>query len=144
MSESTEEEKKNGAIGCGTLIACAVLYAMCSGGDDTPIATQSATAPPPAASAPKRWFEGGTLHKAKLSEWRNADAGNKLATAADWVLAFGDIKKAVMESGDVDNSKKFAQDLVTCIDKGDEGRVQGPDTKVAELAAICGTLMGWK
>jgi hypothetical protein len=35
------------------------------------------------APNPPQWYEGGTLHRASLSEWRAADEHNKLATAAD-------------------------------------------------------------
>jgi len=33
------------------------------------------------------WVEGGNLHKATVSEWKNANQQNRLATAADWLSA---------------------------------------------------------
>ncbi|WP_425236982.1 hypothetical protein [Ulvibacterium sp.] len=31
------------------------------------------------------WFKGGTLHKAKIIDWKSATERNKLATCADFV-----------------------------------------------------------
>jgi hypothetical protein len=35
----------------------------------------------------RKWYEGGTLHNAKMRTWRRASYENKLATAADFVTA---------------------------------------------------------
>jgi len=35
----------------------------------------------------KKWYTGGTLHKATVSDWRKASSENKLATASDWLSA---------------------------------------------------------
>src|SRR5688572_4009827 len=35
-----------------------------------------------AASTSQAWYEGGTLHHAKMKEWSRAEYANKLATAA--------------------------------------------------------------
>ena len=35
----------------------------------------------------KEWYEGGTLHKASVAQWHNADEHNSIATAGDWVHA---------------------------------------------------------
>ena len=32
------------------------------------------------------WYVGGTLHKAKVSEWKSATEKNKLATCADFMV----------------------------------------------------------
>ena len=34
-----------------------------------------------------QWYSGGTLHNASGLEWQQADASNRLATAADMVAA---------------------------------------------------------
>jgi len=31
----------------------------------------------------KHWYEGGTLHKQKIRDWKNSTEENKLATCAD-------------------------------------------------------------
>lgn len=38
-------------------------------------------------TSPRKWYEGGTLHKSTMKEWNQASYSNKLATAADIVLA---------------------------------------------------------
>ena len=35
----------------------------------------------------KEWYEGGTLHKASVAQWHQADEHNRIATAGDWVHA---------------------------------------------------------
>ena len=39
------------------------------------------------SSSSKQWFEGGTLHRATIAEWNDATYQNKLATAADFLVA---------------------------------------------------------
>lgn len=33
----------------------------------------------------KKWYEGGSLHKSKILEWKNATEENQLATCADFI-----------------------------------------------------------
>lgn len=35
----------------------------------------------------KEWYEGGTLHKASVAQWHQADEHNRIVTAGDWVHA---------------------------------------------------------
>ncbi|HRI78943.1 MAG TPA: hypothetical protein PLR06_05345 [Cyclobacteriaceae bacterium] len=61
---------------------------------------------PTTPSRTKEWFEGGTLHKAKIREWKTATEANKLATCADFAAHL--TKK-------VDYGYSYA--LVKCIDE---------------------------
>ena len=56
------------------------------------------------------WFSGGTLHKAKVSEWRNATYANRLATSADFIAATQNV-----DYGDMVGFKQMATDLEACI-----------------------------
>lgn len=39
---------------------------------------------PTVVSKTKKWYEGGTLHKSKITEWKNSTERNKLATCGDF------------------------------------------------------------
>jgi len=59
------------------IVIVLILLTSCSGNNtNTPVKPQSNT---------ERWYEGGTLHKAKISEWKVATEENKLATCADYM-----------------------------------------------------------
>ncbi len=89
-----------------------------------------------------QWYQGGNLHKSTPNEWKSASFSNKLATSADWALTRPAIVKAVRKSGDIDNAKIYANQLLTCIDKALDGVNIGGNT--SEIAASCMILMGWE
>ena len=33
----------------------------------------------------EEWYKGGTLHKASVAQWHQADEHNRIATAGDWI-----------------------------------------------------------
>lgn len=89
------------------------------------------------------WYEGGTLHRATVSQWNNSTYANRLATASDWAARRPNIKAEVRRSGTMETLRPYAEDLVECVDEAAAG--QGYETtSVAELAAGCMILMGWK
>lgn len=88
------------------------------------------------------WYEGGTLHRATVSQWNKASYSNKLATAADMALSSSKVKAKVRASGSVDTLKPFAVELVACVNEAAAGQGYG-HMSVAELAASCMVLMGW-
>lgn len=70
--------------------------------------------PPPTAVSVK-WYEGGTLHKSTVGDWRKASYANKLATAGDWLSATL-WRGHLNESQDFDRLKVKAQTLVRVLD----------------------------
>lgn len=93
-------------------------------------------------SADNSWYEGGTLHRATVSQWNKASYANKLATAADWAMIRPKIKDKVEQSRDMETLKPFAVELVQCVNEAAAGK--GYDNmKVSELAASCIILMKW-
>lgn len=72
------------------------------------------------------WYEGGTLHKAKISEWKLATDKNKLATCADFIAK-------------VDGSISLAKatNLKVCIDEGTQGINTADNQSVADVASVC-------
>jgi hypothetical protein len=94
-----------------------------------------------AGAQPRRWFDGGNLHRAKVPEWRAATSGNRLATSADWALQVESIKKKVEASRNIDTLKPIAQELQNCVDEAVKGAPAPTD--VALLAAFCIKLMKW-
>jgi hypothetical protein len=92
--------------------------------------------------ADAEWYSGGTLHRATVGEWRNASYRDKLATAADWALAYDRVKNTVLRSGSMETLKPYAIDLVTCVD-GASGPSGNDSLRVAQLAASCIVLLGW-
>lgn len=87
------------------------------------------------------WYEGGTLHKSNVPTWKSAAYKNKLATASDWALTSPSVKTVVQNSGDINTAKKFAAELISCIDTATEGIEL--DGSTAAVAASCMVLMGW-
>jgi len=95
------------------------------------------------ANKPKEWYEGGTLHKATLSEWQSASYENKLATSADMAIHAPRVKRAVEEANSVDAAKSFAHEVIECLDKFSNDNPAVLNQKVADTAAICIGFMGW-
>ena len=86
----------------------------------------------------KKWYEGGTLHNATITQWKNATYRNKLATAADWLA--GTIWKGNLKS--LDDFKKLkvkARMLVKAVDETVGGLDIG-SWQVNEIAAAIVTL----
>ncbi len=90
-----------------------------------------------------KWYVGGTLHKATISEWNKASYSNKLATAADWVVNISPrIKAKVQRSGSMDALRSYAAELVTCVNETAAGEGYS-NMKAGEIAVSCGVIMGW-
>lgn len=84
------------------------------------------------------WYRGGTLHRATVKEWREADYTNRLATAADWALTM--LEKSGNKPADTDALKPFAVDLEACVSTtAASGYADGQS--VSELAAACWILL---
>ena len=88
----------------------------------------------------QQWYEGGTLHRATVTEWNAASQRNKLATMADYAATTRGAQRAARENN-FELVRLYAESLVICIDTA----VEDPDFwhfEVAELGAACITLLG--
>ena len=93
--------------------------------------------------AARNWYEGGSLHQSAVSQWKKSSQTNKLATAADWVLAAPKVKALAQNSSNIDVIKPYAQELVACVDKATDDQGITDKSKTAEIAATCMILMGY-
>jgi len=92
----------------------------------------------------KKWYEHATLHKSTIKVWKKATQEDKLATSADWILtASPRISNEIKNSGNIDNLKPYANELVECINKSIDGVDTIDDQQTTQSAITCMTLMGW-
>jgi len=82
------------------------------------------------------WYEGGTLHKAKISDWKIATEKNKLATCADFIAT-------VDNSLSMDELKRRAKSLMKCIDESTREIDNTNNESVSSIAALCTKTMGY-
>ena len=84
------------------------------------------------------WYEGGTLHKSLISEWRTSSYKNKLATCGDWM--------AVVDNTITMNELKTrSESLLICIDEAvaldNNGQQISGNLKVVDIATGCISLL---
>lgn len=79
------------------------------------------------------WYEGGTLHKATIGEWKKASYQNRLATAADFTVAFSEVYDFKINS--IDQIKAPAEELEKCISTAAEANVE--NHLVSDYGAAC-------
>ena len=95
-------------------------------------------------SSTNEWYEGGTLHRKTVRDWRMASAKNKLATAADWCAAILKTEEEKRQLG-MDGLRLRASQLIICVDTTvQDGSVDS--VQVSEIAAGCIVLLeaqGW-
>ncbi len=123
-----ENQEKNS--GCsGTTIFLVILSSICLLiifiNNDKPDSTKSNQQP-----EKKEWYEGGTLHKAKIWEWKQATEENKLATCGDFVAH---------TYKEVSLPKSVA--LKACINEACKGTTAADNLDVSEVAASCTILL---
>jgi hypothetical protein len=87
------------------------------------------------------WYEGGDLHRSTAEAWKEATYRNKLATAGDWAIKAPAVSATVQRSGDINTLKRYAAELVSCIDTAVNGVSVSDGTST--IAASCMVLMGW-
>lgn len=68
------------------------------------------------SSSSKQWYLGGNLHNATVVQWKGATYQNKLATAADWLVATK-WKGYLKSPDDFDKLRVKAQMLVNAVDE---------------------------
>jgi hypothetical protein len=96
---------------------------------------QATTSPPPPN---KQWYQGGTLHKATITEWKVATQENRLATSADMIAAT--LKSEGTQLSNINELFPLASALERCISEARDS-AQVNSQKVADLAADCSILM---
>ncbi len=82
------------------------------------------------SSSAKQWYQGGTLHRSKITDWKLASKQNKLATC-------GDFCANAYKNRPIEEIKLIAANLVICIDESIKGHNTADDTYVSEMASIC-------
>ena len=81
-----------------------------------------------------QWYQGGTLHKSKVLDWKNASVENKLATS-------GDFCTNVFKDSSIDDIKIIATNLKTCIEEAVKGHDAVDNSAISEIASLCLILM---
>ncbi len=84
----------------------------------------------------EKWYEGGTLHKSTVAQWKRAVRRNKIATAADWVMvSCPSVKELATSSGDINKVKPYAESLVKNVDIAVEGNTVNEQQKITGIVA---------
>ena len=77
-----------------------------------------------------QWYQGGTLHKAKITDWKNATKENKLATC-------GDFCANTYKDNSLNEIKTIATNLMICIDEAVKDVETSGNSEVSEIASLC-------
>ena len=85
----------------------------------------------------KHWYQGGTLHNSKISEWKNATEENKLATCGDFMATFDN-------SVTMDILLERAVALRACINEATRGMDNVNNNSTAEIASLCTLTLGYR
>ena len=112
-----------------------LLFLILAGGsvDDSSESGGSAGSTRPRGSSSTQWFQSGNLHSATVAQWKNASYQNKLATAADWLVATK-WKGHLTSPDDFDRLKLKAQMLVNAVDEVIAGQ-EVDSLRIAEISA---------
>lgn len=131
-----EKEKKDskscttGCIGIIVIIVLIVLGVILFSDDS------SNTSHETPANTINNWYEGGSLHKAKISVWKASTDKNKLATCADFMAT-------VDNSVSMNELKKRATNLKLCINETVIDMENINNQSVSEIAALCIVTIGY-
>ncbi|RZN83379.1 MAG: hypothetical protein EVB11_05345 [Winogradskyella sp.] len=77
-----------------------------------------------------QWYQGGTLHKSKIIDWKVSTDRNKLATC-------GDFCAKLYQNHSLEEIKILANNLKICIDEAVKGHNTSDNFKVSEVASMC-------
>jgi len=120
--------------GLGIMLAIIIAALALTDCDTKRNPYKSNTSTPKVKAAPK-WYEGGTLRKATVGEWKKASARDKLATCADYVaIALDGQGITVIPLDKV--VKPPAMKLRAYIDKTVRGLDYTDNMKVTDIAVI--------
>ena len=90
-----------------------------------------------------QWYSGGTLHAANGMEWQQADASNRLATAADMVVAVAKGGDSTIQYRTLDDVRPYATQLSACITEATKTRAAAT-LPVQDIAALCVASLQWQ
>ena len=90
-----------------------------------------------------QWHSGGTLHAANGLEWQQADASNRLATAADIVAAVVKGGGTKVTYSTVEDFRPYAEQLAACITEATQTRAAST-LLVQDIAALCVGSLPWQ
>ncbi len=80
------------------------------------------------------WYDGGTLQKATVAEWKKATPENQLATSADFIAAANGIED-ISKIKNLDAFKSRVALLQGCVNNMTAASAE--DGKVADLVLVC-------
>lgn len=87
----------------------------------------------------QEWYQGGTLHKSTVKEWRYATYSNKLATCSDWLSATR-WKGALKRYSDLERLKKASIYFLVTVDEAITDLPQIDNMKINEIAVALLTM----
>lgn len=103
----------------------------------------SAIRPKPNTKDSGKWYVGGTLHQADVSDWWRASESNRLATCGDFISALILEGKLNIKFSDVDDLLPYAYQLMTCINATTRNFPKIQKARVKEIAGLCVVGSGW-
>jgi hypothetical protein len=90
-----------------------------------------------------QWHSGGTLHDANGVEWQQADARNRLATAADMVAAVAKGGATTIHYRTIEDFRPYAEQLAACITEATQTKAAWT-LPVQDIAALCVVSLQWQ
>jgi hypothetical protein len=84
----------------------------------------------------EKWYEGGTLHEANISNWKTSSSRDKLATC-------GDFMATIDNTVSMDILKIRAKDLRTCINEATDDLESTNSESVSSIASLCLITLGY-
>ena len=90
-----------------------------------------------------QWYNGGTLQAANGLAWQQADARNRLATAADMVAAVAKGGATTIHYCTVEDFRPYAEQLAACITEATQTRAAST-LPVQDIAALCVVALQWQ
>lgn len=100
--------------------------------------------------AEQKWYEGGTLHKSNMVDWRNSTDRNRLATTSDFVVAAHqkNMLQPSFKITSMNGYKILANEVVACANEVARVPEQDVDKilknqSVKSIVVLCMYTMGW-
>lgn len=105
--------------------------------EEESVSSSEASEEKPVTASSGKFYEGGTLHKATIAEWRKAEIHNKIATCADFIaksfeMNGTDVSKITMKEWEL-----ACHGLNKCIETSVPETPEFNNQSVTELAAMC-------
>ncbi len=121
-------------------------------GDSWKVVKTATPEPEPEPPPEPKWYEGGTLHKAKVSQWVSATERNRVATCADFAATFIMNKSSTslqraydagVEFDGHDGGMKYAAGaLCVCLNEATTDLPKKAQWQtISDMAAMCVVLM---